>query len=506
MTEPRRLHISPMTAVAATLSILLVGAGGMYVAMRQPRVPDSSHSASPGAVTSATSHVPATLPDVVVTLSKDAVDRAGISVTQISAQPVIDSLRIPGVVEPNAYRQVSVTPLVAGRVVKVSVQLGDRVRKGQSLAQVYSPELAEARTRYVAARAMLEAHDRELQRTEKLVEIGAASRQELERIHAEHAAQTAEVDSARARLRLLGADAEAPSASNTPESATTNVSAPIDGVVTERPANAGVNVDPTTKLLTIVDLSNVWIVGDVYERDLQRVREGQRAVVTTTAYPDQRLQGRVSFIDPQLNAATRTAKIRIEVTNPRSDLRLGMYTDVTIESASPTSVLVVPKEAVQSVGERQVVYLSSPGAPDRFIEREVRLGRSFGKQVEVLSGLTAGDSIVSAGSFYVRAEAERLGLRGRAATDAGAPAARVTVTEKGFEPDTVKLRAGIPARITFIRTTDKTCATEVVFPSMSIKRALPLNETVVIEFTPEKTGAIAFVCGMNMLKGAVVVE
>jgi Cu(I)/Ag(I) efflux system membrane fusion protein len=82
----------------------------------------------------------------------------------------------------------------------------------------------------------------------------------------------------------------------------------------------------------------------------------------------------------------------------------------------------------------------------------------------------------------------------------------VAVTEKGFEPDAVNLRAGIPARITFMRTTDKTCATEVVFPSIGIKRALPLNEAVVIEFTPEKTGSIAFVCGMNMLKGAAVIE
>jgi RND family efflux transporter MFP subunit len=506
MTESRQLHIGPLAAVAATLSILLAGAGGMYFAMRQSRVPDSSHATPPAGTTSATSRVPATLPDVVVTLSKEAADRAGISVTQIAAQTVIDNLRVPGVVEPNAYRQVSVTPLVAGRVIKVSVQLGDRVRKGQSIAQVYSPELAEARTKYVAAKAMLDAHDRELQRTQKLVEIGAASRQELERIHAEHAAQTAELESARARLRLLGADAETKT-SDTQESATTTVVAPIDGIVTERLANAGVNVDPATKLLTIVDLSNVWIVADVYERDLQRVREGQRAIVTTTAYPDQRLEGRVSFIDPQLNAATRTAKIRIEVANPRADLRLGMYTDVGIESASLTSVLVVPKEAVQSVGERQVVYLSSANAPDRFVEREVRLGRSFGKQVEVLGGVNAGDSVVSAGSFYVRAEAERLGLRGRAATpNSGAPTAKVTVTEKGFEPDAVKLRANIPARITFIRTTDKTCATEVVFPSMGIKRALPLNEEVAIEFTPEKTGTIAFVCGMNMLKGAVVVE
>ena len=507
MTEQHRLHVSPAMAVAAVLSTLLVGAGGMYLAMRV-RVPEAVHSSAPGAASPAANSVPATLPEVIVPLSKDAVDRAGIGLTPVSAQPVAESLRVPGVVEPNAYRQVTVTPLVAGRVVRVSVQLGDRVRKGQSIAQVYSPELAEARTKYVAARAMLDAHDRELHRTQKLVEIGAASRQELERIHAEHAAQSAEVESARARLRLLGADADETPTANPQDSATTNVTAPIDGVVTERAANVGLNVDPATKLLTIVDLSNVWIVADVYERDLHRVREGQHAVVTTTAYPDQPLEGRVSFIDPQLNAATRTAKIRVEVANPRGNLRLGMYTDVAIESAGATPVLTVPKEAVQSVGERQVVYLSSPGAPEKFIEREIQPGRMLGKHLEVLRGLSAGDLVVSSGSFFVRAEAERLGLRGHQPSSVAArvQAAKIAVTEKGFEPDRVRLRAGTAARLTFIRTTDKTCATEVVFPSMNIKRALPLNEAVVIEFTPAKTGEIAFVCGMNMLKGAVVVE
>ena len=522
MTEEHRLQISPVVATIAVLSMLLVGAGGMYFLMRDDRIPVAANVDTRNATAQQPSAAPAVergsemLPDVVVPLTREAAERAGIVLSRVTTQAVTDSLRLPGVVEPNAYRQVSVTPLVGGRVVSVSAQLGDRVRKGQSIAQVYSPEVAEARTKYIAVKAMLDAHDRELQRTEKLVEIGAASRQELERIHAEHAAQTAEVESARSRLQLLGSDADG--ASTSQESATANVPAPIDGVVTERLANIGLNVDPSTKLFTVVDLSNVWIVADVYERDLQRVREGTRATVTTTAYPDRPLEGRVSFIDPQLNTGTRTAKIRVEVPNPRGDLRLGMYTDVAIAAVGTASVLSVPKEAVQSVGDRQFVYLPSPNDPTKFIEREVRLGRALGDQVEVLAGVSAGDSVVSKGSFFVRAEAERLGLRSSQSPTSGAPTAgtpadsasvqvaKVLVTEKGFEPDRVSLRAGSAARLTFVRTTDKTCGTEVVFPSLSIKRALPLNEVVAIEFTSPRTGDIAFACGMNMLKGVVVVQ
>jgi plastocyanin domain-containing protein len=131
---------------------------------------------------------------------------------------------------------------------------------------------------------------------------------------------------------------------------------------------------------------------------------------------------------------------------------------------------------------------------------------------------SAGDSVVSKGSFFVRAKPNasvcgrlnhgpRLGATPAAqASSASIQGAKIVVSEKGFEPDKVSLRSGSPARLTFVRTTDKTCATEVVFPSLNIKRVLPLNEPVAIEFTPEKTGDVAFACGMNMLKGVVVVH
>jgi hypothetical protein len=178
---------------------------------------------------------------------------------------------------------------------------------------------------------------------------------------------------------------------------------------------------------------------------------------------------------------------------------------------------------VQNVGDRTVVYLANPKEPGKFIERQVRLGQASGEQVEVVSGVESGDVVVTEGSFFVRAERERLGLRPPApatsATSSRAPAVtshedadaavqnvKIIVNERGYEPAKVTLRAGVPARLTFLRTTDKTCGTEVVFPSLSIKRALPLNEPVVIEFTAAKSGDIAFACGMKMLHGTVVVQ
>jgi len=183
---------------------------------------------------------------------------------------------------------------------------------------------------------------------------------------------------------------------------------------------------------------------------------------------------------------------------------------------------LIPRTAVQNVGDRTMVYLADPKQPGRFLERQVRLGDRSGNDIAVLNGVQPGDTIVADGSFAIRAERDRLGLSsgesapptpGNARTQptatpasTSAQVAKVLVTEKGYEPAILKLRAGQPALITFVRTTDKTCGTEVVFPSLNIRRPLALNEPVVVEFTPTSSGEVGFVCGMNMLKGTIVVQ
>jgi multidrug efflux pump subunit AcrA (membrane-fusion protein) len=215
MTSDTRVTMHKGAAVLVAIGLLAAGAGAAYLLMRSEagtdgdvrNMPPPTGGQSSSAPPAATSTSP--LPDVIVPLSQDAVERAGIIVAPVTGGTSGTEIRLPGVIEPNAYHRVIVTPLVAGRVTRVGPALGDRVRRGQTLAEIYSPALAEAQTRYVSAQAMLGAHDRELQRTQKLVEIGAASRQELERIHAEHAAQTAAVQSARSQLELLGVSASA---------------------------------------------------------------------------------------------------------------------------------------------------------------------------------------------------------------------------------------------------------------------------------------------------------
>lgn len=525
MNGSSRVSVRWPVLVVAGLALLAAGAGAAYLGFRSsasPRPAPNEHAVGAGSgTTPAGAMTSGSAPtasgawsDVVVTLSPEAIERAGITVTAVTAGTASSGLRAPGVVEPNAYKQIVVTPLVSGRITRVSAELGQQVQRGQTIAQIFSPELAEAQTRYVSARAELDAHEQELARTEKLVEIGAASRQELERIHAEHTARRAEVQSLATRLQLLGLSATVIETLGPGKSveATTTVAAPIAGVITKREANVGTNVDPSTQLFTIVDLATVWLVADVFEKDFARVRVGTLATITTSAYPDLALRGRVSYIDAQVSPETRTAKVRVEVPNPRAELRLGMYAEAVFGGDEGPATPLIPRSAVQNVGDRTVVYLVDPTQPGRFTEREVRLGTPAADRVSVLAGVKPGDVVVAEGSFSVRAERERLGLR----SSAGLPRhgsmpsgevqeASITVTDASFDPQRLTLKAGVPARLTFTRTSDKTCATAVVFPTLNIRRDLPLNQPVVIEFTPARAGDTTFACGVNMLKGVVAV-
>ena len=436
MNTDSRVTLRWPAVAAAAIALLAVGAGSAYLLLQKfsssdQRMQDTARSASappapeaPQSGASGEKPARAPMPDVVVTVSMEAMKRAGIeTVTVVRSAAGSSTVRIPGTVEPNAYKQVIVTPLVSGRVTRVLAELGDQVKRGQTLLQVFSPELADAQTKYLSAKAELEAHEQELARTSKLLVLGAASQQEAERLHAEHAAKLAGVQSLRSRLVLLGmpvASIDALSPGGEVQS-TIDVPAPIDGVVTERAANIGLNVDTATKTFTVVDLSSVWVVGALYERDWSRVRVGSGASVTTSAGSGLARQGRVSYIDPQVNAETRTARVRVEVPNPRQELRLGMYADIEVAATGNTQVVMVPRSAVQNVGDRQVVYVANPSEPGTFTEREVHLGNASGEQVEVVSGVQPGDQVVFKGSFFVRAERERLGLRPVASTPSQPP-------------------------------------------------------------------------------------
>ena len=290
------IRLSWPAVAAAAMVFVLLGVGGAYLWMPRPGVTAPTNvGVGSDAPTTGTGSAP--LPDVFIDLPEEAIAKAGIVVTPVTVSDATGTIRLSGIVQPNAYGEVVVAPLVSGRVTRVAVTLGERVSRNAPLVEIYSPDLAEVQTRYVSMRAEFQAVEQQIARTERLVQIGAASQQELERIHAEHVRHRTEVESARTRLQLLGMTPQQIEAltSSGQVAATTTVVSPIAGVVTARTANPGTSVDAATPLVTVVDLSTVWIVADLYRaRLLAGLRwDGGDGDYDGVSGPENHRQGRV---------------------------------------------------------------------------------------------------------------------------------------------------------------------------------------------------------------------
>jgi cobalt-zinc-cadmium efflux system membrane fusion protein len=341
-----------------------------------------------------------------VFLSPEAVAQADIKTAEVTVIEPSLTIQLPGIVMADAYREVKVIPIVGGIITRMHVELGAVVKRGTPLATVFSAELAEAQTKYLSMRAMLEADHYRLQRTRQLVEIGAASRQELEEITAIHASHATEVEAARQRLLLLGLSRAQVEGLNSPLQVVSEVTvpSPIGGIITGRSANSGQVVSIGQELCVVTDLAQVWAVGDLYEQDFQAVREGSEATITTSAYPDLILRGRVSYIDPRVDPQTRTAKARVEVPNPQGRLRLGMYVTMVFTTPGGSRLVAVPRSAIQAIGDRHVVFLPVADEAGKFISRAVQVGPSHRELSTIVAGLQPGEEVVTAGSFFLRAE------------------------------------------------------------------------------------------------------
>jgi RND family efflux transporter MFP subunit len=320
-------------------------------------------------------------------------------------------------------------------------------QRTQRLVEINQPGRSEtetaARQRKAAEAAVAETRSR-YERTVRLLRIGAASREELEQDNTKLRTAEAELEEARQResraIRLLPIAPEVRAASeealNKLRTAETemaagrqrlvlfgmpasqvdrlrsvsqitsllSVPAPSSGIVTERAVNVGEVVEANKELMKITDLSSVWVIAQVFERDLARLRVGSGASVSSDAYPDRILRGQISYIDPQLDEATRTGKVRVELANPGQTLKIGTYVKVAFGALGDAerTAPVVPISAVQNINDQQVVFMPTDD-PNVFMMRPVRLGTQSEQHYIVLEGLTVGDRVVSSGSFLLRA-------------------------------------------------------------------------------------------------------
>jgi cobalt-zinc-cadmium efflux system membrane fusion protein len=307
-----------------------------------------------------------------------------------TARNAAPELRVTGVVSPDVSRAVPVVSLASGRVIDVRARLGDQVKKGQVLLRIQSADVSGAFSDYRKAVVDRVLAHSQLDRANALFERGAIAKKDLE--VAQDAADKAQVDveNAAQHLQVLGMDAQRP------PTAVVDVVAPVSGVITEQNVTnaAGVkSLDNSPNLFTISDLSRVWIVCDVYENDLPTVRIGDTATIHLAAYPGRALTGRISNIGTVLDPAIRTAKVRIEVSNPGL-LRIGMFVTATFQGQATETRAVVPASAILHLHDREWVYLAA--APGRFQRIEVTSGDTLpGNLQEIVSGLQPGQQVVS---------------------------------------------------------------------------------------------------------------
>jgi cobalt-zinc-cadmium efflux system membrane fusion protein len=412
-SEDNRLVARRRRILTTAVLLILLATAAIWYGVRRQTSPDDSLAGRPVPKV-ATTPPTASGGEVAADLQLpvEMVERAGLKSTTINVQPVTAALRTTATVQPNAYRETPIMPLVEGRVTRVNVQLGDQVREGQILATIFSAELAEAQMKYLTVDANLQFHANQAKRFEKLADLGAVSRQELEEVvsrlrehHAEHAAL-------KERMMLYGlTEAEILQLRNSTQvRADVPVNAPASGVITSREVNVGQNLTMRDRLFTITDLANIWVVANIYEKDFALLQTGQsghgRAVsITTAAWPGRQWTGRIGYVDPRVDPATRTALVRIEVPNRDQRLKLGMFVDVDIQSTGVEEALVVPRAAVQEMGEEKIVFVQLGSG--RFQVRRVTLGTADGENFRVTGGLSSGEQVVTEGSFFLRAEMGR---------------------------------------------------------------------------------------------------
>jgi membrane fusion protein, heavy metal efflux system len=342
-------------------------------------------------------------------LTPEQLRSAALKIETVGEQPASEATGqiATGVVQANTYKETPVVSLVAGIVRVVNAELGQNVKRGQTLAVVFSNELADAQSRYLTAVATLDEHHRHHLRTMKLVEIGAASRQELETATSQYREAESNVANLRQKLLLLGMSAQRINSLNSTSQISSEVSvpSPSSGTLTSRNANPGEVIEANKELMRVTDLSTVWVVGQVYEKDLATIRVGSGANITSDAYPGRIFRGRVSYVDPRIEPATRTAQVRIELANPGQALKIGMFVSVAFGALglAEKTAPITPKDAVQTIGNQQIVFVATD-KPNEFILRPVHLGPESNGLYPVLEGLSVGERIITEGSFLLRAE------------------------------------------------------------------------------------------------------
>jgi cobalt-zinc-cadmium efflux system membrane fusion protein len=343
----------------------------------------------------------------VVHLSEEAQKVSGVEVMAAAMEPFSVPIEATAAIELNGDRVAKISARTSGRLVKIAASQGDAVKTGQALAWFDSPELGQAWAEYAKAKGRAELARKNLQREESLFGKKISPEKDVIRARQERAEAEADLAFANERFHLLGIDIEhyenKQAGDQHPLIA---VSSPINGSVIERTATQGEVVSPEKPLFTVADLTKLWVTIDIYEKDLSRIQSGTAVKVSTTAYAEKSFPGFISYLGEVMDEKTRTVKARVVVENAGRLLKPGMFATVLIQAASGIERLItVPEEAVFLDGSKNYVFIQI--APDKFEMREIAVGRTMGKRLEVIRGLKQGEPVAVTGAFILKSELKK---------------------------------------------------------------------------------------------------
>jgi cobalt-zinc-cadmium efflux system membrane fusion protein len=350
---------------------------------------------------------PEQVPERVVRLEEDLAKRAQIEVEPVTKRKLAPMLKLVGSVAFDADAVADVGGRIEGRITRMLVSVGDKVKEGQPLVEIEGNQLGEAIAELLSARANLIAAENQATRETELGAKQLSSAPVVERAKAAAKALNAEVRGAEQRLLAMGLTAnelKSLESGNGPRRIT--LRAPIAGEVVQRYAVLGQVVDPTQPVLRIADLTRLWVELDVIERDLAHVAVGNSVEILSETHPGVVFPGQVSYVDAMVDVSTRAAQVRIEVENPDRLLRPGQFVHARLTTQGESrEVVTIPRHAVLRVDGEPAVFLQV--GKNAYVPRPIELGPAVGEFVEIVRGLAEGDQLVTAGGFVLKSELER---------------------------------------------------------------------------------------------------
>lgn len=323
-----------------------------------------------------------------------------VQIVTIAPVKLTRTLRLSGNVTYNAFHTTPVITNVGGPVGRVLVVPGESVHKGQPLLEIASPDYAQLRTAYLKARSTFHVTDKNYARAQDLYAHHAIAERDLLQAESDRTQAQADLDSTEQALKILGITRpdeleKAPSSPQIP------LLAPIAGEVVERDVAPGQLLQAgATQAFVISDMSNVWVLANIYQNDLGYVKVGDAVVVQTDSYPDT-FHGKISFLSPALDPNTRTLQARLAVDNPGGKLKNNMYCVATVTAGVIPNAIAVPDAAVLRDDQNQpFVYVAS--GSNQFGRRGVEIGQSQAGQTQILKGLSTGEKVVGDGSLFLQ--------------------------------------------------------------------------------------------------------